>query len=282
MAFFVRNTVATNRPPHLCTVRDTKRTSDLMPCHCCGRVRDLPRFQWYTMIRIDLSPTFILLFCSYCRASQSFSLEHKFTLASYLPTQRTAAMMNAMQEYPASKWDKYLTVIYNEADRDNDGSVSFDECYERLLRFYIKLNQQAPIPPPSRAEVKLLYKAADWNGNRCLNCNEFKYLASELAKRAYTRLLVHKFVTAVVAPFVATSLAHHLSSVRGLAEIRHVLSDAATATLPKVAAQTLQSTHFWSTVFLIFTVSKLGNIVIETVNWFLLDRKKLNLNGAKK
>jgi hypothetical protein len=173
----------------------------------------------------------------------------------------------------AAHWDSYLTQIYNEADLNRDGSISFNECYERLLLFYIKLNQQAPIPPPDRETVKQLYKTADWNHNRSLNCNEFKHLAATLAGTAYTRLVVHKLVTLFIGPFLATTVVHQFATAEALQGVRSSLSAAAEATLPNSLVGTLQSTSFWKTVFLIFTVSRLGHVVVRTVNWYL-DRNK--------
>ena len=69
--------------------------------------------------------------------------------------------------------------------------------------FYIELNRKAPIPPPSKQRVKLLYDSADWSHNKRLDSDEFQALASTLAARGYTRLLAHKIVTIVVAPLVA-------------------------------------------------------------------------------
>ena len=168
-------------------------------------------------------------------------------------------------------WDRQLTEVFYEADFNRDGSVTFDECYERLLRFYIKLNQQAPIPPPDRNTVLQLYKNADLNHNHRLNVSEFKQLAQSLIGRAYTRLLVHKLVTVLIGPYLATTFVHIVATEPVLAPLRKeaciLISEH--LRLPSSLSSVLQSTHFWKTIFLIFTVSQLGNIVLNFVNYLL-------------
>jgi hypothetical protein len=166
-------------------------------------------------------------------------------------------------------WDRQLTQIYEEADLNRDGSISFDECYERLLRFYIKLNQQAPIPPPDRTTVLDLYTEYDWNRNHKLSCDEFKQLAKVLASTALTRLAAHKTVTIVVAPLIATTLVHALATSSLLASPRSVSSSVVQAMVPTHLAESLLSPNFWKTVVMIFTISQLGNIVLNLVNAYL-------------
>jgi hypothetical protein len=178
-------------------------------------------------------------------------------------------------------WDRQLTEVFYEADFNRDGCVTFDECYERLLRFYIKLNQQAPIPPPDRHTVLELYKNADLNHNQRLNISEFKQLAQALIGRAYTRLLVHKLVTILIGPYLATTLVQTVATAPLLEPLRKEVSILITTQLglPSSLSSVLQSTHFWKTIFLIFTVSQLGNIVLNIVNYFLysnIDRATKN------
>jgi EF-hand domain pair len=173
-------------------------------------------------------------------------------------------------------WDRQLTEVFYEADFNRDGCVTFEECYERLLRFYIKLNQQAPIPPPDKETVLQLYKNADLNHNQRLNLNEFKHLAQSLIGRAYTRLLVHKLVTVFIGPFLATTFVHVVATQPVLEPIRNEISILINdhLHLPASLASVLQSKHFWKTIFLIFTVSQLGNIVLNVVNYLIYTKKE--------
>jgi hypothetical protein len=181
-------------------------------------------------------------------------------------------------------WDRQLTQIFYEADFNRDGIVTFDECYERLLRFYIVLNQQAPIPPPDRHTVLQFYKTADLNHNQRLNLSEFKHLAHMLISRAYTRLLVHKLVTIIIGPFLATTLVHVIATEPTFESIRSDLSILINEYIPSSLASVLQSQHFWKTIFLIFTVSQLGNIVLNFVNYTLytknITKSRTNTNDV--
>jgi hypothetical protein len=169
----------------------------------------------------------------------------------------------------SSRWDGYLTRIYREADLNRDGRISFDECYERVLLFYVKLNRQAPIPPPSRARMRRLYAEADLNHSSSLCEDEFKVLASTLASQEATRLLAHKLVTILVAPWLATTSVHCFTTTEALASVRRVLHDVIEHNFPDRLAGLSQSTSFWRTIVLIATVSRLGNFVLEGVNWYL-------------
>ena len=182
-------------------------------------------------------------------------------------------------------WDRQLTEVFYEADFNRDGYVTFDECYERLLRFYIKLNQQAPIPPPDRNTVLQLYKNADLNHNQRLNLSEFKQLAQSLIGRAYTRLLVHKLVTVLIGPYLATTFVHVVATEPALEPLRKEVSILMSEylRLPSSLSSVLQSTHFWRTIFLIFTVSQLGNIVLNFVNYLLYtNNDKTNKSHKRK
>ena len=169
----------------------------------------------------------------------------------------------------SSRWDCYLTRLYQEADLNHDGRISFDECYERVLLFYIKLNRQAPIPPPSRSTLLGLYSKADRNHSSSLSEEEFKDLASTLASRGATRLLAHKLVTLLVAPWLATTAVHFIATAASLQPLRRSWHHAVERSVPHRLAQATRSRSFWKTVVLIFTVSRLGNVVLEGVNWCL-------------
>ena len=181
-------------------------------------------------------------------------------------------------------WDRQLTEVFYESDFNRDGYVTFDECYERLLRFYIKLNQQAPIPPPDRQTVLQLYKNADLNHNQRLNVSEFKQLAQALIGRAYTRLLVHKLVTMLIGPYLATTFVHIVATEPVLEPLRKEASTLISTQLhlPSSLSSVLQSTHFWKTIFLIFTVSQLGNTVLNVVNYLLYTKSDKTTKNHKR
>jgi len=169
----------------------------------------------------------------------------------------------------SSRWDRYLNSVFQRADQNKDGSISLDEAYELVLLFYIKLNQQAPIPPPSKDKVKSLYDQADWSHNRRLNGEEFNALASRLAARGTTRLAAHKFVTVVVAPIVANYAVNLLSASKHFARVREEYTIFVQKYVPKKLTSTLISKEFWKTVLTILAVIQLGNLVLGVVNWWM-------------
>jgi len=168
-----------------------------------------------------------------------------------------------------SRWDRYLTRLYQEADLNKDGRISFDECYERVLLFYVKLNRQAPIPPPSRAKVLRLYSEADYDHSKSLSEDEFKELASTLASRGATRVLAHKLVTMLVGPWLVTTAVEFFATTESLESFRQILQETAESNIPDRLARLAESKSFWKTVILIITVSRLGNFVLEGVNWYM-------------
>jgi len=168
-----------------------------------------------------------------------------------------------------SRWDRYLTRLYQEADLNKDGRISFDECYERLLLFYVKLNRRAPIPPPSRAKILRLYTEADYDKTKSPSEEEFKELASTLASRGATRVLAHKLVTMILGPWLATTTVEYLATTESLEPFRQVLQETAESNIPGRMAGLAETKSFWKTVVLIITVSRLGNFVLEGVNWYM-------------
>ena len=165
-----------------------------------------------------------------------------------------------------SRFDRVVQNIFDDADTNNDGSISFGECYELVLKLYIKINRQAPIPPPTRKTVLQLYQQNDTNRNKRLSRNEFTALAQVLVGRAATRLAAHKFVTLVCAPLLAELLVRQLTGRKWLPELaiwivpdRYELK-----VLPIITSKAVMRT-----VIMIGLMRTLGNFIIGTVNWIL-------------
>lgn len=162
------------------------------------------------------------------------------------------------------KFDRYLSRLFHErADRNKDGSICFDECYENLLIFYTYLNQWAPIPPPRRDRVEKLYASADWNHKKGLQEAEFKLLAGAFAARATLRVIIYKVVTWIGAPLLSAamiSLLEHTETVTSLkAWAKNMFF------LPEAVTQRT----FWMAAFLIMNVSNLGMLVLFLMDWAL-------------
>lgn len=182
----------------------------------------------------------------------------------------------------SSRWDKYLERIFNEADENHDGSISFEEVYERVLLFYIELNRKAPIAPPSKQRVKQFYDSADWSHNKRLDSDEFQALASTLAARGYTRLLAYRIVTIVVAPIVANYVVNLCSSLPQFARVRTQFSEFVYKYVPDKFVPTISSMEFWKTAVTVLAVMQLGNLVLYIVNRCLDMRGPVILSRHKK
>lgn len=166
-----------------------------------------------------------------------------------------------------TKWDAYLGKLFRSSDLDTDGTISFDECYIRVLIFYIRLNREAHISPPSRSTVLDLYEMADQDKNRRLNELEFKRLANTLASRAATRLLVSKLITVLVAPFVATLCVHSLQGTTWVHQWSERVWD--WKGLPTAFKTLLTAQPFWTTIFMILTISQTANRTLALVDAYL-------------
>lgn len=165
-----------------------------------------------------------------------------------------------------SRYDRLINRIFDDADSNKDGTISFAECYELVLKLYININRQAPIAPPSRRVVHQLFIKEDISHDKRLQRDEFRNLARTLGSRAAARLAAHKAVTLIGAPLLAAY------AVRKLAGQDF---------LPKLAAwivpdrweekvlPVITSKNFCRTVLIVVFVSTLGNFVFKTINWIL-------------
>jgi EF hand len=161
---------------------------------------------------------------------------------------------------------KMLDKIFDGADTNHDGSVNFSEVYELVLKFYISINRQAPIPPPSKKRILQLFLNADTSHNNRLSREEFQGLANLLAGGAVARVTAHKLVTLFGAPLLAESLMRTFTGTGILPRVAHVLvPDRYKAKI----LPTITSHAFCRTVLVIVLVSTLGNVVLTFVNWVL-------------
>jgi hypothetical protein len=163
-----------------------------------------------------------------------------------------------------TRFERYLQKIYDESDTNHDGKISFDETYERVLRMYIKINQKAPIPPPTRATVLKLYQRADKDRSNSISRDEFTWLANHLFERAISRLVAHKTVTLIAAPIMAELLVRKLAEQEWLPQLAEMVVP---ARFHEKVLPTITSATFGRMVLLVLLVSTLGNVVLNMVNW---------------
>jgi hypothetical protein len=165
-----------------------------------------------------------------------------------------------------SRFDRVVQKLFDDADTNKDGNVNFSELYELVLKMYVFINRQAPIPPPSRGKVLQLYLDADKSHTTVLSREEFGGIAHTLARRALSRLIAHKLVTIIGAPLLAEYLVHTLAT-------KHWLQRMAEAIVPirfhERILPVITSKAFCRSVLIVLLVATLGNIVMSTVNMIL-------------
>lgn len=167
----------------------------------------------------------------------------------------------------SGKIDNYIDKIFDDADTNQDGSISTSETYELVLKMYVKINRKAPIPPPSREKVQELFRGADADRSGRLSRDEFRSLALVLASRASTRLVAHKIVTIVCAPLLAVEVVRISLGkewVRKLAD--RVLPERVTGV--KVAGM-VRKAEFWRTALTVGFVVTLGNLMLAAMDLVL-------------
>jgi hypothetical protein len=166
-----------------------------------------------------------------------------------------------------SRIDRFVDKMFDNTDADHDGTISFQEAYEGVLKFYIKLNQQAPIPPPSREKVLLLYKHADKTHNNKLDREEYGKLLRSTVRRAFTRLAVHKTVTLVGAPLLAELIVRKLASKKAWLET--VASHIIPLRFQDKVIPVITSKGFHRALWITILVSTLGNFCLNVVTFFM-------------
>jgi Ca2+-binding EF-hand superfamily protein len=164
------------------------------------------------------------------------------------------------------RFRRLIGKTFDDGDINKDGKISLNECNDLVLRLYIHINRQAPIPPPSRSTVRRLFQAHDDSGNGRISRDEFTDLARMLGRRALVRLVAHTMVTLVCAPLLAECVVRELRDKLWLPKVaKFVVPQRLEAKiLPIVTSQS-----FCLSALTVSFVSTLGNMVTGTVNWVL-------------
>ena len=155
---------------------------------------------------------------------------------------------------------RFIDGVFEKADINNDGTINSQEAYDLVLFIYIQVNQQAPIPPPTRDEINDIIKSTDMDRNGRIQRDEFKNLVFTILSRASTRLVAYKFLSLLIAPILATLVSPIVFAYTpGKSWMREVSSQwIPEETIDKIFNETL-----CQTVLTVFLVSTLGNVVIE-------------------
>ena len=136
-----------------------------------------------------------------------------------------------------------------------------DEIYELVLKMYIQLNRQAPVPPPTRETVQVLFHKADMDGSTTLDRSEFRRLMGVIYQRALVRIILAKISKVVLAPLLA------LQTVRWASHNAWWRANI----VQKVPTRygILLDPNLWRTVLTVFFVITLGNAILAVLNAIL-------------
>jgi hypothetical protein len=162
----------------------------------------------------------------------------------------------------SSGYDRFIQRMYNDADVDHDGFISFAETYEMVLKLYININRQAPINPPSREKVRRLFVLSDTSRNNRINREEFTQLARVLVQRALVRIITCKVTSLVGAPLLATYLVGVLGQQEWLPQL-------AEKVVPGRFLPTVTNPEFGRTILMVIFLATLGKFVMNVVNLLL-------------
>lgn len=150
-----------------------------------------------------------------------------------------------------------LQRVFRNADLNRDGWLSFHECYERLLVFYVHLNRQAEIDPPSPNRIRSIYETLGWNWEqKKLNYDEFVVLTQILMARTTTRFIVYRIVELLCAPILALSLVNILSRYTGSVRVPTFLP----------FHNHMGAKVFWISVVTAITTKQLPRLFVMIVN----------------
>jgi hypothetical protein len=167
---------------------------------------------------------------------------------------------------PKSRSERYIDKVFANADSNHDGSINFDEVYELVLKIYIQLNRQAPIPAPTRETVMQVYQKSDKNRDNSLNRDEFQTLVKTVSQSAFYRVASFQLVKMVGAPLLTEYLIRTLSG-------KQWLLDLAGAIIPdrfhEKVMPVITSTAFCRAALLVLLLMFLGHIVLDIVDMFL-------------
>jgi hypothetical protein len=209
----------------------------------------------------------ILLLLLQTASSRKFSFSKKRGRGKLPANGEANISVAASRRYIGSiSSQRIVDKIFDGADTNHDGCVNFSEVYELVLKFYITINRQAPIPPPTRKIVLQLFLNADTSHNNRLSREEFKGLVNILARSAVARVTAHKLVTLLGAPLLAEYVMRTFTGARILPRVAEFLvPDCYKAKILPI----ITSHAFCRTLLVLILVSTLGNVVMDTVNWVL-------------
>ena len=85
------------------------------------------------------------------------------TNSTAIPTCKDASIFSSKKDSSifSRAIQSHAQKLFEESDTNQDGSLYENDVYDLVLKIYIKVNQEAPIDPPSRERVMTLFHQAD-------------------------------------------------------------------------------------------------------------------------
>ena len=136
-------------------------------------------------------------------------ITHQKLVACGRSPQPSTPILEKLIQFPRGGWvpgqniNKYIDRLFDDVDENHDGGISVEELYERVLLLYVKINQQASVPPPTKATVMALFRNADADRSKRLDRDQFRTIMKVIYSRAATRMVLAKLSKVVVAPLLA-------------------------------------------------------------------------------
>ena len=191
-------------------------------------------------------------------------------------------LLDELVRFPRGGWvpgqniQSYIDKLFDSVDEDHDGGISIGELYERVLLLYVKINQQASVPPPTKATVMALFRNADTDRSQRLDRDQFRKIMKVIYSRAATRMILAKVSKVVLAPLLALNTVEW-ASCSGCWWRENVVS--------KVPEQMgfLRNANLWRSLLTVVFIITLTNAVVGAATVLLnglcgVDNKKDEVN----
>lgn len=182
------------------------------------------------------------------------------------PSKLLVDMGQRVHVYTRSSFDRMIENVFDKADVNNDGKINFQECYSLVMKLYVYLNRQAPVPPPTRHSLRALFEACDENNSNCISKTEFTNLSHILGRRAFFRVATCKLVRIAGAPILAE---YTMRQLDGRTWPKKVAKAMVPKSLRPKMLPVVTSPAFGRTILIVAFVSTLGNAFVGGVNYVL-------------
>ena len=172
-----------------------------------------------------------------------------------------------------NRYERYFEKVFERADVDHDGRMTLTETYEWVLRLYVQINRQAPINPPTMAQVQRVVDVMDTDHSRYISNAEFRALAEVFLRRAAARVVANKLVILFAAPILAEFLLRWFQEK----DVFGWFSELVVPFVPDNLLALLINPVVGRTILIAILVSTLGGFVMGQVNEFLdrqIDRRE--------